>query len=269
MTNPASSSPESVTPHQIALSVFHSAAQEQGLPVAELQRIFNKALMAKGFTPEGLDGEQLQGLLFPELDYAYGGLLAEEPRRRMLREISELLAAQELGAMFTPKAAEHDLNFSESLDADVPQAATVTATKDDDDWDFGEDEFEFEDPEYLAAQTARGYDLSQSAEQSRLITDLGRVNGVQSVMVCRQNGEVINSRSLRDLSSLGGVVAATILLLRGRSLRLMSAQVGGTVVCVRPLQDYAVAVLAAPSVNIGRLLSELGQVQLAQAETGI
>lgn len=257
------SNPQTATAYQIATSAFASAAQEQGQPMttATLQRVLDDTLAAQGWTADTLAAEQLQGLLFPDLDRAYSSLLGEEPRRRMLREISELLAAQELGAVFTPKVAEDDLGLSEPQVAASQAAANADSEDDDEDWDFGEDEFELEDPEYLAAQAARAYDLAESSEQSRLITDLGRVSGVQSVMVCRQNGEVLDSRSLRDLSSLGSVVAATVLLLRGRSLRLMSAQVGNTVVCVRPLGNYAVAVLADPSVNIGRLLSELGQVQ--------
>lgn len=258
------SNPETATAYQIATSALVSSAQEQGQPMmaTSFQRVLDDTLAARGWTSESLTAEQLQGLLFPDLDRAYSSLLDEEPRRRMLREISELLAAQELGAIFTPKVAEADLGLTEPKAAASHSAAeNADSEEDDEDWDFGEDEFELEDPEYLAAQETRAYNLTESSEQSRLITDLGRISGVQSVMVCRQNGEVLDSRSLRDLSSLGGVVAATVLLLRGRSLRLMSAQVGSTIVCVRPLGEYAVAVLADPSVNIGRLLSELGQVK--------
>ena len=270
---------EMLTPYQLASSALESTAQERGISVVALQQVLDRILQEQGLDAEQLSAEQLQVLLFPVLDRAYADLLEEDERRRMLRGLSEQLVAQELGAVFAPAAAAPALTDSALTDSaltdsaltDSAQADSVLAgpaqpaEEGEEDWDFGEDEFEFEDPEYLAAPAARAYDLSQHADQNRLIADLGRVSGVQSVMVCRENGEVVQVRSLKDLSALGGVVAATVLLLRGRSLRLMSAQVGGTVVCVRPLGSYAVAVLAGPEVNVGRLLSELGQVQAENA----
>ncbi|MCY1702965.1 roadblock/LC7 domain-containing protein [Deinococcus sp. SL84] len=260
---------EMLTPYQLASSALESTAQERGISVVALQQVLDRILQEQGLDTEQLSAEQLQVLLFPVLDRAYADLLEEDERRRMLRGLSEQLVAQELGAVFAPAAAAPALTDSaltDSAQADSVLAGPAQpAEEGEEDWDFGEDEFEFEDPEYLAAPAARAYDLSQHADQNRLIADLGRVSGVQSVMVCRENGEVVQVRSLKDLSALGGVVAATVLLLRGRSLRLMSAQVGGTVVCVRPLGSYAVAVLAGPEVNVGRLLSELGQVQAENA----
>ncbi|GHF93147.1 hypothetical protein GCM10017783_01310 [Deinococcus piscis] len=253
---------ELLTPYQLASSALESTAQERGISVVALQQVLDRTLQEQGLDAAELSAEQLQGLLFPALDRAYTDLLDEDERRRMLRALSEQLAAQELGAVFTPTAATTDtltqLGEQSSL-------AAESEDTDSEDWDFGEDDFELEDPEYLAAPVARAYDLSQGADQTRLIAELGRISGVQSVMVCRENGEVVQVRSLKDLSALGSVVAATVLLLRGRSLRLMSAQVGGTVVCVRPLGSYAVAVLAGPEVNVGRLLGELGQVQTENA----
>ncbi|MDO4264153.1 MAG: hypothetical protein Q4C67_08135, partial [Deinococcus sp.] len=220
----------------------------------------------RGLSAGNLSAEQLQEWLFPTLDRAYAGLLDEDSRRGMLRSLSEQLVAQELGAVFAPTALSTAAPDSAATDTAVTGTAATGPVQTapampaqeadegvaDEDWDFGEDEFELEDPEYLNAPVTRAYDLGQSADQSRLIADLGRVSGVQSVMICRENGEVMQMRSLKDLSALGSVVAATVLLLRGRSLRLMSAQVGGTVVCVRPLGSYAVAVLASPEVNSER-----------------
>ena len=250
---------EMLTPYQLASSALDSAAHEGGLSAAPLQQIFDRTLVAQGWTPASLTAEQLQSILFPTLDQAYGGLLNDERRKRMLNGLAEQLAAMELGATFAPRAA---VTVPSGLAEELENASAADKSSDDEDWDFGEDEFELEDPEYMAAPVARAYNLDTESDQSRLISDLGRVSGVQSVMVCRRSGEVVQARSLKDLSSLGNVVAATVLLLRERSLRLMSAQVGRTVVCVRPLGGYAVAVLADPSVNIGRLLGELGQLQV-------
>ncbi|WP_261664518.1 roadblock/LC7 domain-containing protein [Deinococcus sp. Marseille-Q6407] len=254
--------PETATAYELATSALATAAQEQGLPAAALSQVLDRVLAAQGLPAGQLTSGQLQGLLFPELDRAYSGVLEDEPRQRLLRTLSEQLVAQELDAVFAPApAAETELDTAGSQ----TETDTEDAAESGEDWEFGEDEFEFEDPEYLAAPAARSYDLSSAADQNSLIAELGRVGGVQSVMICRQNGEVVQARSLKDLTALGSVVAATVLLLRGHALRLMSAQVGGTVVCVRPLGDYAVAVLADPEVNVGRLLGELSQLQTENA----
>ena len=254
-------------PYATALAALFAAAQEQNVPAEELRRVLDMALAARGWQPQTLSSDDLQALLFPELDTAYSALLAEEPRQRMLRRIAEQLAAQELGAFFSPDAEEAQSSLADISDAPLaasaPAAPPAAAEQDgdDEDWDFGEDEFEFEDPEYLAAQSVRRHDLAQEAEQGRLIADLGHITGVHSVLVCRQNGEVLQSRSLGDTAGLGSVVAAAVLLLRGRGLRLMSAQLSDTVLVLRPLGDHVVAVLAQPSVNIGRLLSELSGLE--------
>ncbi|RTR29909.1 roadblock/LC7 domain-containing protein [Deinococcus radiophilus] len=241
--------------YHTALNELTRLEQSQtGLQPGQLRAVLDTTLEQQGLSGRTLEADQLEVLLFPELDSRLEnaidtGVLSAEDRRAALRHISELLAAQQLEAMMPGGAAQQNASALDDLA--------------EDDWEFGEDDFELDDPEYVSAPSLRRYDLSQSADQDRLITELGRVSGVQSVMVCRQNGEVVQSRSLNDLTKLGSVVAATVMLLRGRSLRLMSAQVGGTVVCVRPMGEHAVAVLADPGVNIGRLLSELGQLQEA------
>lgn len=245
---------KTLTPYQLASSTLESAANTRNIPAVSLQQALDRTLQEQGLDAEQLSTEQLQALLFPALDHALSDLLEEKERRPMLRRLAEQLAAQQLGAVFAAPSAKTGSSA---------QASQTAAESED--WEFSEEDFEFEDPEYLAVPAVRAYDLDQSDEQSRLIAELGRVSGVQSVMVCRHNGEVVQARSIRDLSALGGVVAATVLLLRGRSMRLMSAQVGSTVVCMRSLDGYAVAVLADTEVNVGRLLGELSQIQSKNA----
>lgn len=127
--------------------------------------------------------------------------------------------------------------------------------------EFGADDFEFDDPEYAAAPSTRHYALSGEAGQDALIRDLGRMQGVLGVMVTRENGEVLRVGALRDVTQLGSVIAATGLLLRQRGLKLLAADLGQQTVCMRPLGNYSVAVIAGPQVNVGRLLTELQQLE--------
>lgn len=126
--------------------------------------------------------------------------------------------------------------------------------------DFGADDFEFDDPEYAAPLQGRQYALDLGEEQDALIRDLGRMQGVLGVVVTRASGEILKVRALRDASRLGSVIAATALLLRERGLKLLSADLGGQTVCMRPLGQHCVAVIAGPQVNVGRLLAELQQI---------
>lgn len=139
----------------------------------------------------------------------------------------------------------------------APQTfGTSTAEADD----FGADDFEFDDPEYAAPLQGRQYALERGEEQDALIRDLGRMQGVLGVVVTRASGEILKVRALRDASRLGSVIAATALLLRQRGLKLLSADLGGQTVCMRPLGEHCVAVIAGPQVNVGRLLAELQQI---------
>ena len=129
--------------------------------------------------------------------------------------------------------------------------------------EFGADDFEFDDPEYAAAPRTRHYALESEAGQEALIRDLGRMQGVLGVVVTRESGEVLRVKALRDVTQLGSVIAATGLLLRQRGLKLLAADLGGQTVCMRPLGPYSVAVIAGPQVNVGRLLTELQQLEAA------
>ena len=151
------------------------------------------------------------------------------------------------------------------LGASPVRAGPVRAgTPEGDDFEgdeFGADDFEFDDPEYAAAPSTRHYALSGEAGQDALIRDLGRMQGVLGVMVTRENGEVLRVGALRDVTQLGSVIAATGLLLRQRGLKLLAADLGQQTVCMRPLGNYSVAVIAGPQVNVGRLLTELQQLE--------
>lgn len=128
---------------------------------------------------------------------------------------------------------------------------------------LGADDFEFEDPEYTLTTSSRAYQLESALGQEELLQDLARLAGVQGVMVCRASGEVLRVRAIRDAAGLGGVVAATALLFQRRALRLMSAELGGQTVCMRPLGAYCVAVVAGAGSNVGRLLVELQHLKVA------
>ena len=87
--------------------------------------------------------------------------------------------------------------------------------------------------------------------------------GVQTVVLCSTDGQVISVRAPQGAPQLGSVVAATALLFRQRDLKLLSADLGNATVCMRVVGGYCVALLARGSVNVGRLLSELQQIEVA------
>lgn len=129
--------------------------------------------------------------------------------------------------------------------------------------DFSADDFEFVDPEYSHFQaSSKSYALATSEGQNALLTELARNAGVQTVVLAKQ-GQVITERAPQGAAPLGSVVAATALLLRGRGLKLVSAQFASGTVCMRVVGDYCVAVVARGSVNVGRLLTELQQIEVA------
>lgn len=130
--------------------------------------------------------------------------------------------------------------------------------------DFSADDFEFVDPEYSHFQaSSKSYALATSEGQNALLTELARNAGVQTVVLANLQGQVITERAPQGAAPLGSVVAATALLLRGRGLKLVSAQFASGTVCMRVVGDYCVAVVARGSVNVGRLLTELQQIEVA------
>ncbi|GMA15696.1 roadblock/LC7 domain-containing protein [Deinococcus metallilatus] len=214
------------------------------------ETLLRAALREQGLTAEGVSAREMQRLLSGPLLTRLAGVLPPERARAELRALAAQLQKHDPKAptLFAAPAAAWD---------------ETNSTRWDDAEDFSADDFEFDDPEYTAAAAERCYALDTAAGQEALIQDLGRMPGVQGVLVCRASGEVLRERALTDTKNLGGVIAATAMLFQKRALNLMSADMGGQTVCMRPLGTYCVAVVAGPQVNIGRLLAELQQVREA------
>ncbi|MDV6373059.1 roadblock/LC7 domain-containing protein [Deinococcus arenicola] len=204
------------------------------------------------------------------------------PETVTVQDIQRILAGPLLTrlSMVLPEARARQelLALSRELDAEYPKAPTLfthsgpLAAWDDGSDDSGlplnhlsldADDFEFDDPEYMAVGPGQVHDLGNAAGQEALLRELARLSGVQGVMLCRASGEVLQSRSVSGAVGLGGVVAATALLLRGRTLRLLSVDLGDRTVCMRPLGDYCVAVVVGAQANVGRLLVELQGLEVA------
>ncbi|WP_103130946.1 roadblock/LC7 domain-containing protein [Deinococcus aerius] len=216
------------------------------------ETLLRAALREQGLTPEGVSAGEMQRVLSGPLLTRLSAVLPEARARAELRTLSGQLQRQ------YPKAP--------TLFPGAPVAAwdeEVGTTAWDTPAELSADDFEFDDPEYTAAPTQRRYTLDSAAGQEALIQDLGRMPGVQGVLVCRASGEVLRQRAVASATTLGSVIAATALLFQKRGLNLMSADMGGRTVCMRPLGGYCVAVVAGPQVNIGRLLAELGQIREA------
>lgn len=203
-----------------------------------------------------------------------GAVTAQE----MQRVLSGPLLAR-LSAVLPPARARQELlALSRSLEAQYPKAPTLfTGEAPQASWDgpaagaettwdeleLDENDFEFDDPDYAPAGTGRAYDLGTPLGQEALLQDLGKLGGVQGVMVCRASGEVLRMRAVREAPALGTLVAATARLLGTRRLRLLSAELGGRTVCMRPLGEHCVAVIASSQANVGRVLVELQQLRSA------
>lgn len=218
------------------------------------QTLLRDALREQGLTPEGVSAGEMQRVLFGPLLVRLSGVLPEARARAELRALAGQLQQQ------FPKAPTL---FPAGPAAAWDDETGTTRWDDEGEGGLGADDFEFDDPEYTAAPTGRSYALGSAAGQEALIQDLARMPGVQGVLVCRATGEVLRERALAGAANLGSVIAATALLFQRRSLTLMSADLGGRTVCMRPIGGYCVAVVAGPGVNIGRLLAELGQVREA------
>ncbi|AWN22125.1 hypothetical protein DKM44_01775 [Deinococcus irradiatisoli] len=130
--------------------------------------------------------------------------------------------------------------------------------------DFSAEDFEFSDPEYGHLQAAsKAYALSTPQGQDALLYELARHAGVQTVVLCNTAGQVLSVRAPQGAPQLGSVVAATALLFRQRELKLLSVDLGNATVCMRVVGEYCVALLARGNVNVGRLLTELQQIEVA------
>ena len=245
--------------------------------------LLKAALRDRDLSPEDVTAAQMQLVLTGALVHRLSTILSPEQARAELGALTARLEREfprtptlftDVGS-FSPwdesstvneSSAVSDWNHAGDLRGAGAADASLSGAEDLGEEDFGEDDFgaddfEFDDPEYAAAPSTRHYALSGEAGQDALIRDLGRMQGVLGVMVTRENGEVLRVGALRDVTRLGSVVAATSLLLRQRGLKLLAADLGQQTVCMRPLGQYSVAVVAGPQVNVGRLLTELQQLE--------
>lgn len=154
-------------------------------------------------------------------------------------------------------------DLAPSADAQTGDLAQTGSSSDDFAWDA--DDFEFDDPEEAlrVEVAARSYDLSAPADQEALLGDLARQRGVQGVVLCDGQGQVVRARLSRSAQPLGSVIAATALVFKDRPWRVMCADLGEQTVCMRSLGGHYVALLASGQGNIGRLIAELGALREA------
>lgn len=221
------------------------------------ETMLRAALREQNLTSEGVSALEMQRVLSGPLLNRLSVVLPQARARAELRALASRLEVQ------YPKAPTL---FSETIPVatwDEGAIMTNTGTHWQEPYDLNADDFEFDDPDYTGPVGVRLYALGSTSGQDDVILDFARMQGVMGVMVCRSTGEVLRVRALRDAAGLSGVVAATALLFQKRALTLMSADLGGQTVCMRPLGQYCVAVVAGPQVNVGRLLAELGQIQVA------
>ncbi|WP_161882252.1 roadblock/LC7 domain-containing protein [Deinococcus alpinitundrae] len=153
---------------------------------------------------------------------------------------------------------------AESLKSDLKDEAFAASAEESSAEAFGADDFEFSDPDYAHLQAAhKRYELATPQGQDALLYELARHAGVQTVVLCSTDGQVLSVRAPQGAPQLGSVVAATAMLFRQRDLKLLSADLGNATVCMRVVGNYCVALLARGNVNVGRLLSELQQIEVA------
>lgn len=267
--------------YTMTLQTLAQSVSERGA-----EALLTAALQERNLSPDEVSAAQMQLVLAGPLGHRLSTILTPERARMELGTLAQRLENEypkaptlftDIGAFTNWDQVEPTVtdwtgtgDFSEEQagkpewandptpagQAAPVQPRLVAAEADD----FGDDDFEFDDPEYAAPLQGRQYALTRSEEQDALIRDLGRMQGVLGVVVTRANGEILKVRALRDASRLGSVIAATAMLLRQSGLKLLSADLGGQTVCMRPLGDHCVAVIAGPQVNVGRLLAELQQI---------
>ncbi|ALW90069.1 hypothetical protein GCM10008956_26530 [Deinococcus arenae] len=216
------------------------------------ETMVRSVLREQNLLPETVSAQDMQRLLSGPLLSRLSAVMPAARARQELRTLSGQMAER------YPKAPTLFVESGPQATWDDPQETDLWT-----DLGLGADDFEFDDPEYAAGLSGRSYDLNSTLDQDTLIQTLGRLTGVQGVMVCRASGEVLRVRAVRDANGLAGVVAASAMLFQKRSLRLLSADLGGQTVCVCPLGEHCVAVIANSQANVGRLLVELQQIRVA------
>ncbi|MFC4640509.1 roadblock/LC7 domain-containing protein [Deinococcus hohokamensis] len=218
------------------------------------ETMLRAALREQNVNAETVTAQEMQKVLSGPLLTRLSAAMPAGRARQELQRLSSQLAMQYPKAPTLFEEVEPYAAWDES--PEVTNGGWV-------DLNLSADDFEFDDPEYTSGLSARRYNLEEEAEQEALIQELGRLNGVQGIMICRSSGEILRLRALQDASKLSGAVAATAMLFQRQSLSLMAAELGGRTVCVRPLGAYCVAVVAGQGLNAGRLLAELQQVQVS------
>lgn len=235
-------------------SVYNLIAQALTGSVSDraAETMLQASLKESGLSPDDISPEEMQRVLSGPLMTRLSAVLPANRARAELLTLSRELEKQ------YPKAPTLFTDVGSFAAWDDTLISPMSPWNDAP--DLTADDFEFDDPEFSAALATRTFKLSEDRGQEELIQHLGRMQGVQGVMVCRSNGEVLRVKAMRDAKGLSAVIAATALLFQKRNLKLMSADLGGQTICMRPLGLYCVAVIAGSQVNIGRLLAELQQI---------
>ncbi len=211
------------------------------------------ALKDAQLAPEHVTAQEMQTVLSGPLLRRLASVLPQAQASRDLRALSRQVTEQHPRAVTLFSDPEGPLHW-DSLDEDGVDSGGG----------LGADDFEYDDPDFSHFQGEhRVYDLANPAGQESLLSDLARQVGVQGVVICTQDGRIVRSRANRSEAALSSIVAATVLLFRNRSLSILCADLGQIKVCMRPLGEYCVAVLAGEQVNIGRVITELQQIREA------
>ncbi|ADV66313.1 roadblock/LC7 domain-containing protein [Deinococcus maricopensis] len=243
-------------------AVFSYVAESLSGVVSEraADTMLRSALRDFRLSPDNVTASEMQRVLVGPLLDQLSAVMPRERARSELRRLSGQLQQQHPKAptLFDVPA---QLQWDDLTRGDTAESEdTVDFSSDD----FSTDDFEFEDPELaFVAPSARLYALGTASGQDDLLADLARQPGVQGVILCTRAGQVVKARAPRGAQQLGAVVAATALLFQGRAFRIMCADLGEQTVCMRPIGEYFVALLAGGQVNMGRLIAELQQIREA------
>lgn len=235
-------------------SVYNMIAQALSASVSAraAETMLQAALKEKGLSPDTVTAPEMQDVLSGPLMMRLSAAIPPARARAELLLLSRSLAEQ------YPKAPTLFTDVGSFASWDDTTISPINPMHDAP--DLTADDFEFDDPEFSSGLSERTFALGEASGQEALIQHLGRMQGVQGVMVSRANGEVLRVKAMRDAKGLSAVIAATAMLFQKRKLSLMSVDLVTQTVCMRPIGSYCVAVVAGPHVNIGRLLAELQQV---------
>lgn len=241
--------------------IVQSLSQKMSKIAAET--MLQAVLKEKGLTGDSVSVSQMQEMLEGPL---LGRLTAVWPPEQARAEAESLLGRlrsefPKAPTLFTDVGAIWDDNNPDN----PPEQTQAQASSQPQSWqepfEFEEDDFEFDDPEYQAVRSAKQYNLSQSSDQESLIQELGRMQGIISIMITRDDGEMLQFKATREPTNIKDIISSVEYLFRKR-LKLMSFDLDKQVICLRPLGEYYVAVVAGTQANIGRLLAELQQLEI-------